>query len=70
MLVCDPFLGDEWAVLQRSVIEQKPETSNWVVMEKVKAKKKRVDFDLQKLEGDERAAMAMLPRCRCKAALM
>ena len=29
-------------------------------MEKVKAKKKRVDFDLQKLEGDEHAAMAKM----------
>ena len=29
-------------------------------MEKVKAKKKRVEFDLQKLEGDENAAMAKM----------
>jgi hypothetical protein len=29
-------------------------------MEKVKAKKKKVNFDLQKLEGDENAAMAKM----------
>ena len=29
-------------------------------MEQVKAKKKHVEFDLQKLEGDEQAAMAKM----------
>ena len=38
----------------------RPETNNSTIMEHAKAKKKRVDFDLQKLEGDEQATMAKL----------
>lgn len=38
----------------------RPETNNSTIMEHAKAKKKHVDFDLQKLEGDEQATMAKL----------
>jgi len=56
-------VGDEWAVPHRreaasAVNARKRE--NRTTMEHAKAKKKHVDFDLQKLEGDEQAAMAKL----------
>lgn len=38
----------------------RPETKNRTIMEHAKAKKKHVDFDIEKLEGDEQATMAKL----------